>query len=53
MGQLLITSEESPVFTVDIPPSSISLHLKMNTTIGSLPQLANIQKLHELIETQV
>ncbi|KAF9778153.1 hypothetical protein BJ322DRAFT_1093309 [Thelephora terrestris] len=51
--QLPITSEESPVFTINIPPSSISLHLKMNTTIGLLPQLANIQKLHELIETQV
>ena len=39
--------------TITIPPSSISLHLKMTSTIGSRAQLADVPKLHELIETQV
>jgi len=48
-----VTSQEFPALTVSIPPSSISLHLKMTSTMGSRAQLADVPKLHELIETQV
>ena len=48
-----VTSEEFPALTISIPPSSISLHLKMTSTMGSRAQLADVPKLHELIETQV
>ncbi|KAF9778184.1 maintenance of mitochondrial morphology protein 1 [Thelephora terrestris] len=48
-----VTSEEFPALMISIPPSSISLHLKMTSTMGSRAQLADVPKLHELIETQV
>ena len=48
-----VTSQEFPALTISIPPSSISLHLKMTSTMGSRAQLADVPKLHELIETQV
>ncbi|KAF9651396.1 hypothetical protein BDM02DRAFT_3110846 [Thelephora ganbajun] len=48
-----VTSQEFPALTISIPPSSISLHLKMTSTMGSRAQLADVPKLHELIETRV
>jgi maintenance of morphology protein 1 len=48
-----VTSEEFPALMISIPPSSILLHLKMTSTMGSRAQLADVPKLHELIETQV
>lgn len=48
-----VTSQEFPALTISIPPSSISLNLKMTSTMGSRAQLADVPKLHELIETQV
>ena len=48
-----VTSQEFPALTISIPPSSISLHLKINSTMGSRAQLADVPKLHELIEAQV
>lgn len=48
-----VTSQEFPALTITMPPSSISLNLKMTSTMGSRAQLADVPKLHELIETQV
>jgi len=47
------TPENFPMFTISIPPSSISLHLKMTSTMGSRAQLADVPKLHKLIATRI
>jgi len=50
---LPVESDAFPALTLAIPPSSISLSLKITSTMGSRAQLADVPKLHELIENQV
>jgi Maintenance of mitochondrial morphology protein 1 len=52
-SQSVAASDAFPAVTFVIPPSSVSLRLKIASTIGSRAQLADMPKLHELIESQV